>query len=299
MLVDYSDSSSDSDSHPSDHTTGRRKRKAEDVEVVKLDGRRPPPLPASFRSLYATNVRTFASDDPALHAGRTRQVPHAIGNWPTHAYLEWYPSKPELVQLDKVIKHAEWSNTCDSFHNFLRSDLGAPQPLHISLSAPLVLKTDQKDAFQETILSEISRSEVKPFHVQATGLDWFANYERSRFFLALKLSRPSNNDLNKLLSASNAAARQFGLAELYDNDSKKSDKDISKTQQTMIDRSDAFHISIAWTLKEPDKEAREQLVNLEDDYLRALMASFSALKLKMGNVVKDIPFTKCRETSTE
>ena len=140
---------------------------------------------------------------------------------------------------------------------------------------------------------------MKPFHVQATGLDWFANYERSRFFLALKLSRPSNNDLNKLLSASNAAARQFGLAELYDNDSKKSDKDISKTQQTMIDRSDAFHISIAWTVKEPDKETRQQLVNLEDDYLKTLMVSFSALKLKMGNVVIGIPFTKCRDTSTE
>jgi hypothetical protein len=248
--------------------------------------------------LYATNVRTFASDDPALHAGRTRQVPHAIGNWPTHAYLEWYPSKPELVQLDKVIKHAEWPNTCDSFHTFLRSDLGAPQPLHISLSAPLVLKTDQKDAFQQTVFSEVSRSNVQPFNVQATGLDWVANYERSRFFLVLKLSRPSNNDLNRLLSASNAAARQFGLAELYENDQKRSDKDISKIQQTMTDRSDAFHISIAWTLKEPDKETREQLLNLDKDYLKSLMMSFSVLKLKMGNVAIDIPFTKCREIST-
>ncbi|KAK5199190.1 poly(U)-specific 3'-to-5' RNA exonuclease [Exophiala xenobiotica] len=276
MLVDYSDSSSESDGHSNSRTQNRRKRKAEDDGLLKLDSGRPPPLPASFRSLYATNVRTFASDDPALHAGRTRQVPHAIGNWPTHAYLEWYPSLPELVQLDKVIKHAEWSNTCDSIHSFLRSDLGAPQPLHISLSAPLVLKTDQKDAFQQTVFSEVSRSNVQPFNVQATGLDWVANYERSRFFLVLKLSRPSNNDLNRLLSASNAAARQFGLAEL----------------------SDAFHISIAWTLKEPDKQTREQLLNLDKDYLKSLMMSFSGLKLKMGNVVIDIPFTKCREIST-
>ncbi|KAK5353046.1 poly(U)-specific 3'-to-5' RNA exonuclease [Exophiala xenobiotica] len=276
MLVDYSDSSSESDGHSNSRTQNRRKRKAEDDGLLKVDSGRPPPLPASFRSLYATNVRTFASDDPALHAGRTRQVPHAIGNWPTHAYLEWYPSLPELVQLDKVIKHAEWSKNCDSIHSFLRSDLGAPQPLHISLSAPLVLKTDQKDAFQQTVFSEVSRSNVQPFNVQATGLDWVANYERSRFFLVLKLSRPSNNDLNRLLSASNAAARKLGLAEL----------------------SDAFHISIAWTLKEPDKQTREQLLNLDKDYLKSLMMSFSVLKLKMGNVVIDIPFTKCREIST-
>ncbi|KAJ9502382.1 poly(U)-specific 3'-to-5' RNA exonuclease [Exophiala xenobiotica] len=298
MLVDYSDSSSESDGHSNSRTQNRRKRKAEDDGLLKVDSGRPPPLPASFRSLYATNVRTFASDDPALHAGRTRQVPHAIGNWPTHAYLEWYPSLPELVQLDKVIKHAEWSKNCDSIHSFLRSDLGAPQPLHISLSAPLVLKTDQKDAFQQTVFSEVSRSNVQPFNVQATGLDWVANYERSRFFLVLKLSRPSNNDLNRLLSASNAAARKLGLAELYENDQRKSDKDISKIQQTMTDRSDAFHISIAWTLKEPDKQTREQLLNLDKDYLKSLMMSFSVLKLKMGNVVIDIPFTKCREIST-
>jgi hypothetical protein len=94
-LVDYS-SSEDEDE---DGREGKEVMQEPSPTVVRkpplAKGKRPirnpeelPPLPASFHDLYATNVRASTSDDPSLHGGRKRHVPHVEGNWPTHVYLE-------------------------------------------------------------------------------------------------------------------------------------------------------------------------------------------------------------------
>ena len=84
-LVDYSDSDSEDEARE-DTPAPAKKRKT--LGDKKDDAPALPPLPASFRNLYSSTVRTSTQDDPSLHAGRKRVIPHVAGNWPTHVYLE-------------------------------------------------------------------------------------------------------------------------------------------------------------------------------------------------------------------
>lgn len=88
-LVSYSDSESDSventsvphkRAHNGPDIAGKKKQKKPSLDL--------PPLPAEFRNLYATNVRVSTHDDPSLHGGRKRVIPHTPGHWPSHLQLE-------------------------------------------------------------------------------------------------------------------------------------------------------------------------------------------------------------------
>jgi hypothetical protein len=80
-LVQYSDSESDSESRSS-------LRPAKKPRHNINPGPSLPPLPASFHNLYASSTRVSVQDNPSLHGGRKRVIPHVEGNWPTHLYLE-------------------------------------------------------------------------------------------------------------------------------------------------------------------------------------------------------------------
>lgn len=81
-LVQYSDSESDAD-QPASPPAKKPRHEAPSKGVATL-----PPLPAAFHDLYASSTRVSVKDDPTLHGGRKRVIPHVEGNWPTHVYVE-------------------------------------------------------------------------------------------------------------------------------------------------------------------------------------------------------------------
>jgi hypothetical protein len=182
-------------------------------------------------------------------------------------------------------------------HSLLQTPLQVPLPLHISLSAPLVLRTENKDSFLDTItegLTSVIRSLRHPITVRPASLSWHANEDKSRYFLVLRIQDTQNSSnpsaltlLNQLLLASNKAALQYNQPQLYTK---------LKRQAGSSDFSPYFHISIAWSLPLPDHDLQDDDLKLQpavDAILKELcedmIVSFDAVKIRIGQIVTALP----------
>ncbi|KAF2806798.1 uncharacterized protein BDZ99DRAFT_448347 [Mytilinidion resinicola] len=325
-LVNYSDSEDESNGTPADtqlqKRTGALKRTRDETEASS----ELPPLPSAFHDLYTTDTRRSTRDDSSLHGGRKRAIPHKEGNWITHVYLEWHPTLTEsttlstLISLVQKAEHAQQPfNSDPQIHSSLLSPLGTPLPLHISLSRSLVLVARQREPLLATLNTNIRKAAVRPFDIEATTLKWVPNYERTRWFLVLGLARPEGDELNKLLDACNVTAVEFGQPELYSGSGSNEDSkdEIEKvegrkhkkkrrrsrrsTSSTKVDvlqgRSEAFHISIAWTLEDPGTVYTELLQSPDveaflEKEVRAMQVRFEGVKVKIGNAVCVVPLAR-------
>lgn len=170
-LVDYeSDSDNDSGSVALQPVLSL-KRKAIDSQETEL-----PSLPDAFHDLYATAARNGVQDDPSLHGGRKRAIPHIEGIWPSHVYVECefvlkhpeyapltlIPGRPDVASV-QLLEGALSSLDSTGAHiqSLLKSDLGADAPLHVSLSRTLSLETNQRDAFFEQLTRRVREESIK------------------------------------------------------------------------------------------------------------------------------------------
>ncbi|KAF2224955.1 U6 snRNA phosphodiesterase Usb1 [Elsinoe ampelina] len=319
-LVSYSDSESGSDH---DEPVSKRPRLTLDNDSTL------PPLPAEFHNLYSAAARVSQSDDPSLHGGRKRIVPHVQGNWAAHVYLEFHPSPSLLSLLTRLLTLLPETSSSSSaepspsknVHSLLLSPTSVPLPLHISLSAPLVLRTETKDEFLHTLLAELDRllsslgTRSGTLTLSPTSLSWHPNQEKTRYFLVLRVGDAEEDAkaLSKLLSCTNSVARGFGLSELYADRGGSHQARGGRTERgpsggeyeggsdgnkgkNVEDGKGRFHISIAWCLDaeaelgELGAEAKEVLEKVKKEKIR-----FEDVKVKMGKEVTSVPFLQQRK----
>ncbi|KAI0007637.1 hypothetical protein F4779DRAFT_497380 [Xylariaceae sp. FL0662B] len=335
-LVNYSSSDSESESEPTAKqeapTAQAVKRRKTSLSSSYKDGAEPeesalPPLPAAFHDLYASTVRMSTTDDPTLHQGRKRVNPHRVGSWPSHLYIELqkltsnagHPTPSQLTTLTTLLSTIQSGITSTSFssssspttplNSLLTSDLGAPLPLHISLSRPIVLPTSQKAAFLTQTTSHLRHSGVSPFAVSPYSLSWHRGSSASaRSFLVLRVASSSsagagaavkkqkqkqkqNPELTRLLDRCNDVVRAFAQPPLYASAAAGEDGDDGGDGDEGI--AAAFHISLAWTLGPPADElvrATEAAFAVPGvaESVRDMCVRVDGVKVKIGNAVTHV-----------
>ncbi|KUI58387.1 U6 snRNA phosphodiesterase [Cytospora mali] len=347
-LVEYSSSSdSEADSQEQQHRPCKRRRtsppplgsssqpsSAREPPLpnpsstgIRRDGTNTlPPLPSSFHDLYASTVRTATADLPSLHHGRKRVIPHKEGNWPSHIYTEWHPTTPQhsllrslLTSLDEALGPALAAQGGHELTGFLESGLGAPLPLHVSLSRPFVLRTGEKDGFLEDLVGEVQVCGVGAFELVCDGLSWHRSPDSERSFLVLRVRSSSsstaattttttavnggasrsgrNPELSTLLARCNDLVSSYGQPKLYaarHSSPQRQESDPGDKEEGTSSEGDAFHISIAWSFASPTDEIHRRTAEVfarpgfRDTVANDITIPVDGVKAKIGNVVTNI-----------
>lgn len=126
---------------------------------------------------------------------------------------------------------------------------------------------------------------MSSFDITPDALDWVSNYEKTRWFLVLRVKKPINDELNRLLAISNRSLALFDQPPLYGSltgATPKGSEDVF---------SYCFHISLAWTLTEPSPAVKEGTARIDLGKLREFSIHFSSVKAKIGNNVSNMPLS--------
>ncbi|KIK95804.1 hypothetical protein PAXRUDRAFT_11220 [Paxillus rubicundulus Ve08.2h10] len=204
------------------------------------DGETPinePPQPKKKRKLPTlSSSLTIPTpiDNPALHQGRVRTIPHVEGQYATYIYvpLVLHPKDVLYTLLQDVLKFAE--EPVPSLYPIGRQSDGqiagsraAQWELHISLSHPLFLRAHQREEFKRAI--QQVASSLAPFDASFAAFSELTNDERTRTFLAVEVGA-GHVELRRCLDLLSPTLRLLRQKEFYADPK--------------------FHASIAWALLE-------------------------------------------------
>lgn len=125
-----------------------------------------------------------------------------------------------------------------------------------------------------------------------------SNYEKTRWFLVLRVQKPKDDSLNRLLRISNRSLAFFNQPPLYESSATSitpkppgRQQDHQADERTIEDYSHCFHISLAWSLTQPSVAATERVASIDLQGLRGLAVPFNSVKAKIGNNVSSIPLS--------
>jgi hypothetical protein len=146
------------------------------------------------------------------------------------------------------------------------------------------------------------------FELRFQDLDWVSNFEKTRWFLVLRLRKPEGDGLNRLLDVCNGTVEEYLQPPLYaasrsprerplkvhGRPRKQGSNNIVALPKIdgLSDFSTAFHISIAWALEKPSSPVADLTrAAINDEILESLKRvpiTVDALKIKVGNIVTSV-----------
>lgn len=182
-------------------------------------------LPAPSFSKLNPNLGSVSirDDDPSSHQGRKRTKPHVDGDWPTHVYIAiQLPSKLESVLKD-IISNLNLQDRSSTWHSSLDATHEEDRSLHLSLSRPIFLKTNERNEFVERLRRSIRG--IESFEIYFASFSYLLNDHRTRGFLALEVGS-GYSSLKIVLDHIDRVLETFCLPKYYEQP--------------------RFHLSIGW-----------------------------------------------------
>ncbi|KAK4055347.1 poly(U)-specific 3'-to-5' RNA exonuclease [Microbotryomycetes sp. JL221] len=167
------------------------------------------------------NEPARATDSPELHQGRRRTVAHQQGQWAAHVFVELEVDQELVNTLERSIEQTKrqvesLSTTTTTIHSNIATlqidkdyDIAT---LHLSLSRPLFLQTNQRNEFKAN-LTRVAH-EAQHITCRFAKFDALENDEKSCRFLVLEIG-PGYSELKNLVKRIDDELQRMRLPTYY------------------------------------------------------------------------------------